>query len=203
MILAVALAAVAVAPPASDPGRGARLWTELGVGRYAASYEANRGDDIGKTGIDGIALGIRASLGFAARPGFIVGPTLGFAYASTGTSGGICCGTIKSLSSGRLGIEASWYPNPRVGFRVSGGFGVAVATLRPDTEARTLFGLGLYGAYYTVAIARDWAVGPRSRIGGVLRLESDALTGGSDDHRYHLRSLTPSLSIVLLSNFAG
>lgn len=203
MILAVTLAAVAIARPASDPGVGTRLWTELGVGRYSASYEANRGDDIGKTGIDGVAVALRSSLGFAVRPGFVLGPTVGFQYAATGTSGGICCGTVASMSSGRLGVEASYYPNPRVGFRVSGGFGFAVATPSLDTEGRNLFGYGLYGAYYTLAIARDWAIGPRSRIGGVVRVESDALTGGEGDHRYHLRSLTPSLSVVLLSNFAG
>lgn len=207
MITALVMATLAVAPPGPDPGRGSRLWTELGATRYSAAFAASRGDNIGTKGIEGFGARIRSGLGFPIGGGFFLGPTLGFEYAATGTSGTACCGTIHGVTTARVGLEAALYPSVNIGFRVSGGFGLATSTLHGDRDARErngpLSNVSGYGSYWTVALARDYNVGARARIGGVLRLESEAVIGGSGDHIYHWRTLTPSFSLVVLSHFGG
>ena len=51
-----------------------------------------------------------------------------------------------------------------------------------------------------LGVADSWS---RTRIGGVLRVESEVVNGANEDHVYHLRTFTPSLSLVVLSHFAG
>jgi hypothetical protein len=207
MITALVMATLAVAPPGPAPGRGARLWTELGATRYSAAYEASRAAAVGKTGIDGFGARVHSGLGFDIGSGFFLGPAVGFDYAATGTSGGVCCGTIHGVTTARVGLEAALYPSVNIGFRISGGFGLAFATLHGDNDARERMGplasVSAYGSYWTLALARDYNVGARTRIGGVLRVESEVLRGGSDDHVYHLRTFTPSLSLVVLSHFGS
>lgn len=202
------LAFLAVAPPSDPPGYGTRLSTELGATRYDAKYEANQGDEVGTTSVEGIGARLRTTLAFAAQPGLVLGPSLGFEYASVKSSSGICCGRFRSFSAARLGFEVSYYPSARVGFRINGGFGLLFASLaRASNEvlevpagrsdiAATTQGIG---SYFTFAVARDWAIGARSRIGGVIRIDADAVSAADGDRRFHVRALTPSLALVLVS----
>lgn len=207
MITAVVMAALAVAPPGPDPGRGTRLWTEMGASRFSSSFSASRGDAVGATGIDGFGARIRSGVAWDLGSGFVLGPSVGLDYAATRTSGGVCCGTIHGVTSARAGVEGAFYPSPQIGFRVSGGFGLAALSLHGDEDARTrmgpLAGVSAYGSYWTLSLARDYHVGARTRIGGVLRVESEVVNGANEDHVYHLRTFTPSLSLVVLSHFAG
>lgn len=207
MMIGIALAALAVAPPGAPPGKGTRLWTEVGITRFSGSFEGSRNDLVGKTGVEGIGARIRSGLGFPIGTGFFLGPSVGLDYAFTGTSGGICCGTIERAIGARAGVEAALYPSTQIGFRISGGFGLATLTLLADREGRErngpLAGVSAYGSYWTLAIARDYHVGARTRIGGVLRVESDSVFGRNEDHVFHMRTLTPSFSLVVLSHFAG
>lgn len=206
MILAVALAAVA--PTAGDPGVGTRLSTELGVGTYGASFEASRAAGAGKTGIDGIGVRVRSTVGYPVRPGFVLGPSIGVEYTWLQSSGGLCCSRFRQGTGGRVGVEASIYPSPQVGFRINGGFGVVLASLsRPASDGESDLPVGAVelvkdstgiGSYFTLAVARDWAVGAHSRIGGVLRIEADSIVG-RDDRRYHWHAFTPSLAVVLVN----
>lgn len=207
MITALVLATIAVAPPGPDPGRGTRVWIELGATRYSASFATSRGDNVGRTGIDGFGARIRSGFAWAVGSGFFLGPTAGLDYAATGTSGGVCCGTIHGVSTARIGLEAAFYPSVNIGFRVSGGFGFAASTLHGDEDARRrggpLASVSGSGSYWTLALARDYNVGARTRIGGVLRIESEVHTGGEADHVYHWRTLTPSFSLVVLTHLGS
>ncbi len=203
MITAVVLATLAVAPPGPDPGRGARLWTEMGATRFSSSFSASRGDAIGTTGIEGFGARIRSGVAWDLGSGFLLGPSVGLDYAATRTSGGVCCGTIHGVTAARAGLEGAFYPSTRVGFRVSAGFGLAGLALHGDQASRERSGplasVSAYGSYWTLALARDYHVGARTRIGGVLRIESEVVSGASEDHVFHLRTFTPSLSLVVIS----
>lgn len=192
-MIALVLATVAVAPP-SEPGIGTRITTELGVSKYNASYEAVRGDDALKTGVDGLGVRLRSTLGFPAIAGFVLGPSIGVEYAFVKTSGG---GALKNATGARAGIEASYYPDPRIGFRINGGFGVIAASL--NGGERLLAPASGIGSYFTLGLARDWSIGGRARIGGIIRVEADAVRGIDDDRRFHFRAITPSLSLVLVT----
>lgn len=200
MMTVVALAALAVAPPGPDPGRGTRLWSELGVARYSTSYEASRGDAVGKTGIDGFGPRLLAGLGFDLGSGFILGPTLATTYAFTRSSGGICCGSIDRVQVVRVGLEGSYYPSAVIGFRISAGFGFGLASLSGGQADAPLSSGSAIGPTWTIALARDYVVSRRSRIGAVLRLDSEALAGRDGDRVSHMRSFTPSLSMLFTSN---
>jgi hypothetical protein len=186
------LAFLAVAPPSSPPGVGTRLSTEVGVTRYDASFEAERGGDVRKVGVDGYGARVRSILGFAVVPGFALGPTIGLDYAWLKT-------TFKAATGVRVGIEAAYYPDPKVGFHINGGFGLLLAGLASDASATAVAPAGGIGSYWTIGLARDWAVGPRSRIGAIIRLEADSVAGRDENRIFHFRALTPSLSVVLVS----
>ncbi len=215
MRVALALAVIALAvtyggrahAADDDPGRGTRIWAELGGGIFNATYTANRGNEGGRVGLDGPAVRLRAGAGFEVGRGLFLGPSAGLDWAFTSTTREVCCGSFERVDVARIGVEGAYYFDRRVGFHVHAGFGYAMAGLRPDAEGRARPGaLGTSypgGVYWTAAIARDWAVGPRTRIGAVVRIEADVLTGEEGDHVYTMRTMTPSLSLVVLTHWLG
>jgi len=211
MRLALALAVLAIAAPAraddARPGSGTRVFGEVGGGLYNATLTTSRGNDSGRVGIDGGSLRVRAGVGFPVAPGLFLGPSAGLDWAFVDSARSVCCGGYKRVDVARLGLEGAYYFDRSVGFRVLAGFGVARAGLRPDgTPELNTGALGAVnptGLYWTAGIARDYSIGGRSRLGAVLRVESEMLTGRDGDHVYTLRSFTPSLSLVFLSHWAG
>lgn len=215
LALAVALALPAMAATgalagqsrAADPGTGTRIWGEVGGGLYNATFVTSRGADAGRVGLDGPALRLRAGVGFEVARGLFLGPSAGLDWAFTDSTRDVCCGAIRRVDTARIGVEGAYYLDRRLGFRIQAGFGYALAGLRADDEGRAQPGaLGAAypgGMYWTAAVARDYAVSERTRIGGVLRIEAEALSGRADDHVYTVRSLTPSLSFVVLTQWPG
>lgn len=221
MRVAVVLAVVALATEAraaedksEEPvteapvaGKGTRIWGEVGGGWYNGTFIASRGNEGGRVGLDGPALRLRAGAGFEVARGLFLGPSAGLDWAFTDSTRDVCCGAYQRVDIARIGVEGAYYFDRRVGFRVQAGFGLALAGLRPDAEGRAQPGaLGATypgGVYWTAAIARDYAVGARTRLGGVLRVEADVLSGRDGDHVYTVRTLTPSLSIVVLTHWLG
>jgi hypothetical protein len=209
MKLAVALAVIAIASPAAAaaPGEGTRFWLEVGGGAYNGTYTASTATESGRGGVSGPMIRARTGFGFPIARGLIVGPSLGLDWAFTSSAASLCCGTIERIDTSRVGVEAAYYLDPNVGFRIQAGFGYALTSLHRDDDARAHPGvLGSAhprGAYFTAAIARDYAIAARTRLGGVLRVESEALTGRSGDHIYGLRTFTPTLSLVLVTHWPG
>lgn len=196
MILALVLAS---ATAAADPGQGTWIVTEAGASLWHAAWAGQSGDRFGHGGIDGAGLRIRAGALFGIAPGFALGPVAGGDMAFTRASSDLCCGEVHRVDTARIGVEGSYWPDPRFGFRVLFGFGLAAAATRVDDEGRKNPGIlgPSYptGSYFTVGIARDTRIGPNTRIGGALRLEADRLTTDAQS----MRTLLPSLSLVLLT----
>jgi hypothetical protein len=206
--LALALAGLAIAAPARaddlSPGAGTRILGELGGGLYNATFATSRGADSGRVGIDGVALRVRGMAGFPVARGLFLGPSLGLDVSFVDSTRDVCCGGYDLIHSERLGLEAAYYLDRSVGFRIHAGFGLARATLGATGDSGGALGAAaVLGPYWTAAIARDYAIGARTRLGGVLRIESDVLGGRDGDHVYTLRTLTPSLSVVVLSQWPG
>jgi hypothetical protein len=194
MRLGIVTAIVAFALPAAarDPGQGTRVVGELGAGLYNGTLTSTAG----RTSIDGVSARLRVGLGLEAAPGLFLGPAIGLEWNATDSTREVCCGTFDRVRAARFGLEGAYYFDRQIGFRVQAGIGYAFATLAHDGEPGVLRTASPRGVSLTAALARDWSLGERTRIGAVLRVESDVLTGNN----YTLRTLTPSLSFVFFNH---
>ncbi|MBI2388162.1 MAG: hypothetical protein HYV09_00985 [Deltaproteobacteria bacterium] len=189
----------------AKPGKGTWIVTEVGASIWNASWSASNADTgrFGRGGIDGAGVRVRTGILFGVAPGFALGPMAGGDMAFTRASTELCCGKVSRVDTARVGVEGAWWPDPNVGFHVHAGFGLAAAATRPDDAGRKNPGVlgAAYpsGSYFTAAIARDVRIGPRTRIGGVLRLEADFLAGDDGPAAYRMHTFLPSLSLVVLT----
>jgi len=205
LALALALTLITTSARAEEhqPGRGTWIVTEVGASLWHATWTGLNGERSGRGGIDGGGIRVRAGALFEVARGFALGPVAGGDMAFTHASSDLCCGEVYRVDTARLGVEGSYWPDPAYGFRVLFGFGVATAATRVDEEGRKNPGVlgAAYptGSYFSVGLGRDTKLGPHTRIGGALRIEADHLTTSEGDTRQAMRTLLPSLSIVLLT----
>lgn len=202
-IIAALTLVTATAHAEGKPGQGTWIITEIGASLWSAGWSGKSGERIGNGGLDGAGLRLRAGALFGVTPGLALGPVAGGDVAFTRASSDLCCGAVYRVDTARIGLEGSYWPDPRVGFRVLFGFGLATAATRVDDEGRRNPGvLGASypsGSYFTAGLARDTRIGPHTRLGGALRLEVDRLTATEGDRFQSMRTFVPSLSVVLLT----
>lgn len=188
----------AATPGERQPGKGSWIVGELGASLWQANYYGATADRLGRGGLAGPGARVRAGVLLGVAPGFAVGPMAGFESAFTHGSSDPCCDRVNRVDTLRVGVEGAYWPNPRVGLRLLFGFGVTTASTSIDGQALVGPG-GASGSYLGLGLARDWAVGPRLRLGGVLRLDAERLVYRDLDLPAHsLRVVIPSLSIVAL-----
>jgi hypothetical protein len=155
---------------------GFYLRLSLGFGNLGTTMNA---PSSGAVKASGSTLALDAAVGYAVKPGIVLGgnlmlESLPSADVELGRSG--YQGT-SDVSAGLLGAFFDGYPNSRGGFHLGGTFGLASATVQRPKEAagfERAGGFGLAGwVGYDVWVAEQWSAGILLRLMGT-RTRADA-----------------------------
>ncbi len=160
--------------------------------------------------LTGTGFGVEAAIGGSIRPGLALAFEFG-GYDLASPTSSQRLSRPDALSFSHVGALLDWFPDPRGGFHVQGGVGLASMTfddsttyafdLAPGqtvdaTEAPdTLQGLtGHAGVGYEWWAARDWSMGILFRVDGAK------LTGQGDYGDHQMAVLSPGLRFSITLN---
>ncbi len=172
--------------------RGARRYEriDLGVGRFEGTVRTDGGGG-GAAGLDGWATSFRVSEAIPVVPGFLLGGVLALSRGYLTATGDACCQRVDRFTALHVGVQADWYPSPRSGFHVRAGIGYGAAWLTGLADE------SLGGVTWTVGLARDTWIAPRTRIGGALLLDVSSFRAAGAQAT-GLTTVVPTLAVSLL-----
>lgn len=157
--------------------------------------------------IRGGGLGLDAAVGGNLFPGFALAVDFGghdTGAPSTKASDGL---RVDAYGASRIGALVDFYPNPRRGFHVQAGVGLASATVssrpsivQPSAVTTMSEDQTFSGGQVNAGIGWEGWVGPDWSIGGLARIEWASMSATVDGGRAKLKSITPALMFSLTLN---
>lgn len=189
-----------------------RMAAGLARPSVAISYPlvfATNGQPAG-TGTDtirGAGLGLDAAVGGNVFPGFAIALDFGGHDTSAPTTSASDGLRIGAYGASRIGVLVDFYPNPRKGFHVQAGGGLASATISarrslavPSAVSTMAEDQNFSGGQLNAAIGWEGWVGPNWAIGGLARMEWSQMSATVDGGRAKLKAITPGLMFSLTLN---
>lgn len=173
-----------------EPGSRRYERVELGVGRLQGSLATDEGGG-GAAGLDGWAASLRVSEAIPVVPGFLLGGALGLSRAYPTPTDHPCCVLVDRFTALHVGVQADWYPSPRTGFHVRAGFAYTAGFITGLADE------SLDGVTWTIGLARDTWIAPRTRIGGALLLDVSSFRGAATQAT-GLTTMVPTIAVSLL-----